>query len=267
MSTCALSGSRLERPVMCCKRGSLYNREAALEFLLKKKKGEWYGGKKAFGHISKMKDLFGVTLEDYNAAATRADVEDAESTALFMCPVTKMPMNGMHAFVAIRACGHVFSDKARKAVQGTACLVCNKTFSEAEVVPICGSDEALAARKAASKANKKRKRQDEAEAAAAEAPGPSAVESVTDAAAVVSAEEVPCGNLEVSSVTSVGEDTCAICLNELLSGGSEQLRTLPCSHRYHRDCIARWLGIGKNDCPICKKQATHTPSALGVHPV
>jgi len=86
-----------------CSSCGRFDAQALLEFLVKKKKGEWYGGKKAFSHIKAMKDVFGVVLEDYNAASTCTDVDDADSSALFMCPVTSVPMNGFtstpHIFV------------------------------------------------------------------------------------------------------------------------------------------------------------------------
>jgi len=52
------------------------------------------------------------------------------------------------------------------------------------------------------------------------------------------------------------EATCAICLMEFLEG--DELRTLPCSHSYHLECIDRWLTHNIEDrielpsCPLCK---------------
>lgn len=43
--------------------------------------------------------------------------------------------------------------------------------------------------------------------------------------------------------------TCMICLCEYEQG--EVLRTLPCFHSYHRDCIDKWLQENKK-CPVCK---------------
>ena len=44
-------------------------------------------------------------------------------------------------------------------------------------------------------------------------------------------------------------ESCPICIVDYCSG--DKLKTLPCMHRFHRDCIDKWLGM-KSDCPICK---------------
>lgn len=43
--------------------------------------------------------------------------------------------------------------------------------------------------------------------------------------------------------------SCTICLEDF--DASEVCRTLPCFHRFHRDCVDRWLAR-QGSCPICK---------------
>eukprot|EP00978_Attheya_sp_CCMP212_P043953 scaffold295671_cov24-Attheya_sp.AAC.1 len=64
---------------------------------------------------------------------------------------------------------------------------------------------------------------------------------------------------------NVPNDTpvCNICLEEFQTG--EKIRKLSCSHRFHKQCIDRWLGTVAS-CPICKHEIernveSHTNSA------
>ena len=42
---------------------------------------------------------------------------------------------------------------------------------------------------------------------------------------------------------------CSICYVGLTSN----IRTLPCNHRFHTECINRWKSQGRNTCPICRE--------------
>ncbi|KAN0009841.1 hypothetical protein ACTFIU_007148 [Dictyostelium citrinum] len=43
--------------------------------------------------------------------------------------------------------------------------------------------------------------------------------------------------------------TCSICLDDFAV--NDAIKTLPCIHHYHSDCVEKWLKI-KSVCPICK---------------
>jgi len=51
------------------------------------------------------------------------------------------------------------------------------------------------------------------------------------------------------------EKTCRICLEHYEDG--EELRFLPCFHRYHKDCVDRWFQMSSK-CPICKTSITQS---------
>lgn len=50
-----------------------------------------------------------------------------------------------------------------------------------------------------------------------------------------------------------GDDSCTICCEAFKEG--ESLRLLPCFHRYHENCVDRWLQQSRT-CPVCKHDIT-----------
>mmetsp|Transcript_33251 Transcript_33251/g.63838 ORF Transcript_33251/g.63838 Transcript_33251/m.63838 type:complete len:205 (+) Transcript_33251:111-725(+) len=49
-------------------------------------------------------------------------------------------------------------------------------------------------------------------------------------------------------------DNCVVCLNDYCQG--DVLRVLPCKHRFHVECIDRWLVSHSCACPLCNRQVT-----------
>ncbi|CZT53227.1 uncharacterized protein RSE6_14699 [Rhynchosporium secalis] len=46
------------------------------------------------------------------------------------------------------------------------------------------------------------------------------------------------------------EEECSICISDFVD--DEEIRLLPCSHRFHRACIDPWLLNVSGTCPICR---------------
>ena len=63
---------------------------------------------------------------------------------------------------------------------------------------------------------------------------------------------------------SIDEDemdlyTCAVCLDEFAAG--DRITRLPCIHRYHAECIGKWLA-NSSLCPVCKQNAFGDPKDI-----
>jgi len=51
---------------------------------------------------------------------------------------------------------------------------------------------------------------------------------------------------------SILDSECSICLDDYHPG--DMLRSLPCGHTFHSDCIAKWLTERSAVCPLCKAE-------------
>lgn len=74
-------------------------------------------------------------------------------------------------------------------------------------------------------------------------------------------ERLPCsmGERSTGSTKESTQCQCMVCLENFSEG--DELRTLPCFHRFHRECIDTWLGQSFT-CPVCKHSlvANHSPA-------
>ena len=43
---------------------------------------------------------------------------------------------------------------------------------------------------------------------------------------------------------------CCVCISACRDG--EEIRSLPCGHAFHRDCVDRWLARCRRTCPLCR---------------
>lgn len=88
---------------MCCELGNLYNKEAILSALIDKTLPE---------HLVHIRGLKDVKTLIFTIDSSRDTTDD--TTALFVCPITKQEFGGLHPFYALWSTGHVLSDKAIK---------------------------------------------------------------------------------------------------------------------------------------------------------
>lgn len=154
-STCHISGQPLEVPIAADFLGTLYNKEAVLEFLLARNGyfadqeaehrylNQLRASGNAFDHLRTKNDVFAVNLEMRGATSgsERAD-GGARCTSDYRCPVTDLPCLG-NLMSALPACGHVFSDRAIAQMTEQACSICSRPFSEECVVPIHGTPDQI----------------------------------------------------------------------------------------------------------------------------
>ncbi|CEG45286.1 Uncharacterized conserved protein [Plasmopara halstedii] len=123
--TCALSSEQLREPVVACRLGNLFNKQALLENLLAKSIPE------RFCHITSIKDV----------VTCRVMYDKEEENALWCCPVTMIEFNGKQPFAVIFTCGCVLSERALKTISTEECLVCGKTFGKQDIVMLSLNDE------------------------------------------------------------------------------------------------------------------------------
>ncbi|KAG5232239.1 hypothetical protein OIU76_004916 [Salix suchowensis] len=71
-------------------------------------------------------------------------------------------------------------------------------------------------------------------------------------------------SIEAMPSVEIGEDNkdgeCVICLEEWESGAI--VRKMPCKHRFHGNCVEKWLKIHGN-CPVCRYEMPVDEEDLG----
>ncbi len=65
--------------------------------------------------------------------------------------------------------------------------------------------------------------------------------------------------LEQIGPADEGED-CPVCKETYAVG--EEVKCMPCHHRFHVDCLDPWLKM-KNNCPVCRFELKHKPKGDG----
>ncbi|UKK00542.2 hypothetical protein MACK_000616 [Theileria orientalis] len=115
-TTCALSQEPLSSPIVSCKLGLLYNKEAVLRYILSKKP------RASFEHLKGLKDIKDVKF-----------MVDKD-TNRFICPILRTELSATSRGVLIWKCGCCVSEKAFKKFINTSsnegiCPNCNCNFT------------------------------------------------------------------------------------------------------------------------------------------
>eukprot|EP00747_Dinoflagellata_sp_TGD_P222015 gnl/TRDRNA2_/TRDRNA2_93772_c0_seq1.p1 gnl/TRDRNA2_/TRDRNA2_93772_c0~~gnl/TRDRNA2_/TRDRNA2_93772_c0_seq1.p1 ORF type:complete len:139 (+),score=34.43 gnl/TRDRNA2_/TRDRNA2_93772_c0_seq1:32-448(+) len=69
---------------------------------------------------------------------------------------------------------------------------------------------------------------------------------------------LPTNKLE--SLDKVGDQkTCLICTEQF--GVGDNVKTVPCGHVFHQDCVDQWLRVSTL-CPVCEKPVNTNPAGM-----
>uniref|UniRef100_H3BA70 Replication termination factor 2 n=1 Tax=Latimeria chalumnae TaxID=7897 RepID=H3BA70_LATCH len=139
---CSLSQQKLEKPIVSCDLGKLYNKDVIIEYLLDKSPDKTKT--EASSHIRSIKDVKELNLADNPAwkgdkGNAKGDKYDDLQCARFICPIVGLEMNGKHKFCYLRSCGCVFSVRALKEIKTE---VCHKKLKKSKTTESTLSSEA-----------------------------------------------------------------------------------------------------------------------------
>ena len=114
---CALTQEPLDKPVVACELGRLYNKEAIIEKQLNAK-SEGKSESNTADHIKSLKDVKELQLEPNPAFKDKVTVGDGgyidSQRSPWICPLTSQEMNGRFPFVFDWSNGKVMSQRAHK---------------------------------------------------------------------------------------------------------------------------------------------------------
>jgi hypothetical protein len=139
-STCALSGEPLRTPVVADELGSIFNKDAIIQYVLEQRSIP------QFSHIKSLKRDLIPMRPTPNPRYIESDVavEGGKGEAPFICPITGLEANGQHGFVLFRSCGCVLSERAVKEMMAKgagACPACSAACGPESIVKLCPTEE------------------------------------------------------------------------------------------------------------------------------
>jgi len=135
---CSITQQVLQKPIVMCGLGRLYNKVALIEALLNRDTMP-----PSAKHIKSLKDIKDLNLT-LNPAYKNDDKKNGGTDsrgAPYICPVIGLEMSGKFRFVGIWSCGCVFSERALKEIATKNCHKCQKPFEENDVVILNGNED------------------------------------------------------------------------------------------------------------------------------
>ena len=119
-STCALSHRPLSRPVVSDALGTLYNKDAVLNYLVNVGNN---GREVAKEEFERRGEAFKDRLRGLrDIIEVRFQTEGLGTSQRWVCPVTGKPLGPGTRAVYLVPCGHAFAEAVFKEVPGSACL-------------------------------------------------------------------------------------------------------------------------------------------------
>ncbi|KAI0823289.1 hypothetical protein BC628DRAFT_1385679 [Trametes gibbosa] len=89
---------------------------------------------------------------------------------------------------------------------------------------------------------------------------------------VATREDIEKSDLETFKCTELGwyeregrvasncVDRCLICLDDYQP--EDDVRLMHCRHAFHKDCVDKWMQVGRNNCPACRTEGVSTSDKL-----
>jgi hypothetical protein len=142
-AACALSGEALGAHVVADELGNLFNKDAVITYLLEKRNVP------QFAHIRSLRrDVVDVRATRVQAGGAEESAVEAASGKLtgssitlsvrpaFVCPLSGLEASGRHAFLVLRSCGCLLSERGVKEMSGggagAACPACGASGGAGE---------------------------------------------------------------------------------------------------------------------------------------
>ncbi|ESN96033.1 hypothetical protein HELRODRAFT_135186, partial [Helobdella robusta] len=139
---CAMSQEPLQKPIVACELGRLFNKESIIKYLIDKSSGPSSSRGSTFSYIRNLKDLKELKLMKNPAHKDEVDkIGQGSKVAEYFCPISGLEMSGNYKFQYLWSCGCVFSERALKEIRDGICLQCNAAYTVDDVITLNGSIE------------------------------------------------------------------------------------------------------------------------------